>query len=58
MPDYNWDKDDVYMEEENSPHDVEDSVGLTGVKQKQDHQVEAKSTFPVLGLVPPVTTQV
>ena len=52
------DRNDVYMEEDNSTQDEEDSVGLTGVKQKQDHEVEAKSTFPVLRLAPPVTTQV
>ena len=34
------------------------SVVLTGVKQKQDHQVEAKTALPVLRLVPPITTQV
>ena len=42
------DKDDVYKEEDNSTQHEEDSVVLTGVKQEQDHEVEAKSAFPVL----------
>ena len=52
------DRDDVYMEEDNSTQHKEDSVVLTGMKQKQDHEVEAKSAFPVLRIGPPVTTQV
>ena len=36
------DRDNVYMEEDNSMQHEEDSVVLTGVKQKQDHEVEAK----------------
>ena len=52
------DRNDIYMEEDNSTQCEEDSVGLTGVKQKQDHEVESKSTFPVLRQAPPVTTQV
>ena len=63
-PDYNTvlvytgDRDDVYMEEDNCAQHEEDSVVLTGEKQKQDHEVEIKSAFPVLRLAPPVTTQV
>ena len=49
---------DVYMEEDNSTQHEEDSIVHTDVKQKQDHEVEAKSTFHVLRLTPPVTTQV
>ena len=52
------DRDDVYMEEANSTQHEKDSIVLTGVKQKQDHEVEAKSAFPALRLAPPVTTQV
>ena len=48
------DRDDVYIEEDNSTLHVEDSVVLTGVKQKQDHEVEAKLVFSVLRLAPPV----
>ena len=44
--------------EDNSTQHEEDSVVLIGVKQKQDHEVEAKPAFPVLRLAPPVTTQV
>ena len=44
------DRDDIYMEEDNSTQHEEDSVVLTGVKQRQDHEVEAKSAFPVLRL--------
>ena len=52
------DKDDVFLEEDNSiPHE-EDSVVFTCVKKKQDHEVEAKSAFPVLRLAPFLTTQV
>ena len=51
-------KDDVYTEEDNSTQHEKDSVVLMGVKEKQEHEVEAKSAFPVLWLVPPVTTQV
>ena len=46
------------MEEDNSTQHEENSVVLTGVKQKQDHEIEAKSAFPELRLAPPVTTQV
>ena len=58
VPDYTGDRDVVYMEEDNSIQQEEDSVVLTGVKLKQDHEVEAKSAFSVLRLAPPVTTQV
>ena len=58
MPLYTGDRDDVYMEEDNSMQNEEDSVDLTDVKQKKDHEVEAKSAFPVLRLAPPVTTQI
>ena len=58
VPVYSMDRDDVYMEKDNSTQHEEDSVVLTGVKQKQDNEVEAKPAFPVLRLVPPVTTQV
>ena len=58
MPVYIGDRDDVYMEEDNSTQHEEDSVVLTGVKQKQNHDVEAKSAFPVLRLATLVTTQV
>ena len=58
VPVYTGDRDDVYMEEDNSTQHEEDSVVLTGVKQKQDHEVEAKSAFHVLKLAPLVTTQV
>ena len=47
---YTGHRDDVYMEEDNSTQHEEDSVVLTGVKQKQDHEVETKSAFPVLRL--------
>ena len=57
VPVYTGDRDDVYMEEDNSTQHEEDSVVLTGVKKKQDHGVEAKSAFPVLRLVPPVTNK-
>ena len=46
------------MEESNSTQYEKYSVVPMGVKQKQDHEVEAKSAFPVLRLAPPVTTQV
>ena len=52
------DREDVYMEEDNSMQHEEDSVVLTGVKQMQDHEVEAKSALLVLRLAPPFTTQV
>ena len=58
VPVYTGERDDVYMEVDNSTQHEENSVVLTGVKQKQDHEVEAKSPFPVLRLAPPVTTQV
>ena len=58
VPVYTGDRDDVYMEEDYSMQHEQDSVVLTGVKQKQDNEVEAKSAFPVLRLTPPVTTQV
>ena len=51
-------RNDVYMEEDNSTLHEEDSVVITSVKQKQDHEVETKLAFPVLRLAPPVTTQV
>ena len=51
------DRDDIYMEKDNSTQDEKDSVVLTVVKQKQDQEVEAKSAFPVLRLAPPVVTQ-
>ena len=52
------DKDDVYMEEDNSTQHEKDSVVLTGMKQMQDQEEEAKSDFPVLRLEWPITTQV
>ena len=52
------DRDDVCMEEDISMKHEDDSVVLTGVKQKWDHEVEAKSAFPVLRLASPITTQV
>ena len=36
------DRDDVYMEDDNSTQHEEDSVVLTGVKQEQDLEVETK----------------
>ena len=42
---YTGDRDDVYMEDDTSTQHEEDSV-LTGVKQKLDHEVEAKSATP------------
>ena len=54
---YIGDRDDVNMEEHNYTQHKEDSVVLTGIKQKQDHEVEAKSAFPVLRLAPPITIQ-
>ena len=56
VPVYNGDRDDVYMEEDNSTQNEDDSVVLIGVKQKENHEVEAKSVFPVLRLPSPVTT--
>ena len=50
-------KDDVYTED-NPTHHEEHSLVHMGVKEKQDHEVEVKSAFPVLRLAPPVTTQV
>ena len=52
------DRDDVYMEEDNSTQHKEDSVVLTGVKQEWNHEVEAKSAFPVLRLASLITIQV
>ena len=49
------DRDDAYMEEDNSMQHEEDSVLPIVVKQKQDHEVEAKPAIPVLRLAPPVT---
>ena len=46
-PEYNavpvctQDRDDVYIEEDNFTWHKEGSVVLMGVKQKQDHEVEA-----------------
>ena len=57
MPVCTGESDDVYIEDGNSMPHEEDSVVLTGVKQKQDHEVEATSAFPVLRLEPPVATQ-
>ena len=56
VPVYTGDSNDVYMEEDNSTWHKESSVFLTGVKQKQNHEVGAKPAFPVLRLAPPVTT--
>ena len=39
---YTGDRDDVYIEEDNSTQHEEDLSVLTGVKQKQDHKVEAR----------------
>ena len=58
MPAYTGDRGGIYMEEDNSTQHEGDSVVLTGVKQKQDWEVEAKSAFSVLRLIPPVKTQV
>ena len=58
MPVYTGDRDDVYMEEENSTQHEEDSLVLTDVKQRQDHELDTKSAFFVLRQAPPVTTQV
>ena len=52
------DRDVFYMAGDNSMQHEEVSVFLTGVKQNQDQEMEAKSAFPVLRLAPPVTTQV
>ena len=41
VPVYTGDRDDVYMEEDNSTQHEEDLIVITGVKQKQDHEVEA-----------------
>ena len=56
-PVYTVDRHDVYMEKDNATQHEEDSVLLTGEKQKQDHEVEAKSTFPVQRLAPLVTNK-
>ena len=58
VPVYTGDRDDIYVEEDNSMLYEEHSVVLIGVKQKQDHEVEGKLAFPVLRLVPPVIPQV
>ena len=58
MPVISGERDDVYMEEDNSTQYEEDSIVLTGVKQKKNHEVEFKSAFPVLRLEHPVTTEV
>ena len=58
VPVYTRDGDDVYMEEDKSTQHEEDSFALAGVKQKQDHEVESKSEFPLLRLACPVITQV
>ena len=39
VPVYTGDTDNVYMEEDYSTQNEEASVVLTGVKQKQDHEV-------------------
>ena len=49
VPVYIWDRDDVYMEDKCTQHE-EDSTVPTDVKQKQDHEVEANSGFPLLRL--------
>ena len=54
LPVCTGDRDDAYMEEDNSIQYEEDSVVLVGEKQKQDNEVEAKLAFPVLRLAPPV----
>ena len=51
------DRDHVYTGDNSTQHE-EGTVALTGEKQKQDHEVEAKSLLPVLRIAPPVTTQV
>ena len=51
-------KDDVYMEEDNSTQHEKDSVVLTGVMQKQDQVKKSKSAFPVLRPTLPITTEV
>ena len=40
------DRDDVYMEDNNSMQHEEDSVVLTGARQKQDQEVEAQASIP------------
>ena len=57
VPVYTGDRGEVYIEEDNSMQHKEDSVILTGVKQKQDHELEAKSAFPVIRLATPVTNK-
>ena len=42
VPVYTGNRDEVYKEEGNSTQHEKDSVLLTGVKQKQDHEVEPK----------------
>ena len=42
------------MKEANSLQHEEDSAIFTGMKQKHDHEVEAKSSFPVLRQTSPV----
>ena len=58
VPVYTGDTDDVYMEEDNSTWHIRDSLFLTSVQQKLDHEVEAKEAFHVLRLAPPVKTYV
>ena len=58
LPVYTQNRGDVYMAEDNAMQHEEDSVVLTGMKQKQDYEMEAKSAFCVLRLAPPGTTQV
>ena len=45
---YTGDRDDIYMEENNSTQHEQDSVVLIGVKWKQDYEVEARWAFPFL----------
>ena len=51
------DRDDVYVEEDNSMQHESDSVVLTGLKQNRGHEVEAKSAFPLLRLALAVTNK-
>ena len=57
VPIYTGDRDDVYMDKDNSIQHEEVSVILICVKKKQDHEMEAKSAFLVLRLAPPVTNK-
>ena len=57
MPVCAGDRDYVYKEEDSYTQNEEDSVVITGVKQRHDYEVEAKPAFFVLRLAPPVTNK-